>query len=726
MSHNDPGDVNTIFFSSPAKCWEEALPVGNGKLGGMVFGLPYTERIQLNEDSVWSGGPQDRNNPSALAYLPKIRKLIFEGKIAEAEELCTFALSGTPEEERHYETLGNLFIEFSGKELAYDSYSRWLDLSRAIAVTTFRMNGVTYTREVIASYPRNAMIIRLSSDTPGSLSFHAQLGRGGKPWEEIPYQMQTLRRQSYNIYADKITARPGNIQLMEASTGGKDGIAMACGVKVIPFGGEVEVIGNTTLIRNADEAVLILCADTTFRKNDPVDSVLSRLEKTSEHTWRELLEEHENDYQVLFDRVKLTIDGQEDIVRFFQFGRYLLIAGSRPGSLPLNLQGIWNQDFTPMWGSKYTININTEMNYWPALSTNLAECTEPLLTHIARIRENGRITAQKMYGCHGFMAHHNTDIWGDTAPQDVCLSSSYWVMGGAWLTLHIWEQYLYTQDLEFLKKHYPTLREAAEFVMDYLVEDGKYLVTCPTLSPENTYILPNGEKGVICKGASMDNQIITELLRALIQAQEILRSAEDAGEYLYLDEALAERAEATLARIAPMRVGKHGQIMEWNEDYEEAEPGHRHISQLFALYPGSRITKNGTPELFAAAAKTLERRLSFGGGHSGWSRAWIINMYARLEEGNLAYSNLRTLLEKQTLPNLFDDHPPFQIDGNFGATAGIVEMLVQSHEKEISLLPALPDAWKKHGVVEGLKLRGGKTLTRLEWKDGEIVCAQID
>ena len=718
-------DAMKISFSSPAKVWEEALPVGNGKLGGMVFGLPYIERIQLNEDSVWYGGPQDRNNPSALEKLPEIRSLIMEGRIREAQELCTFALSGIPEEQRHYETLGNLYIEFDGTETEYSDYSRELDLSTATVTTSFKMNrtiggktsDVKYTREVIASYPHDAMIIRLTADQPGALSFHAQLGRNpGKPWEETPYQKQTIRRQCYTGLTDSIIALPGNVQLMEATAGGKGGVQMACGIKVIPQGGKTEVIGNTVRILGADEALVILCADTTFRKSDPKASVLEKLENASKLSWEQLYQAHEEDYRSLFARVKLQIDGQEEVERFFQFGRYLMIAGSRPGSLPLNLQGIWNQDMTPIWGSRFTININTEMNYWPALTANLAECQEPLFDLLERVRENGRETAMKMYGCGGFMAHHNTDIWGDTAPQDVCISSSYWVMGGAWLALHVWDQYLFTMDIDFLKKNYPVMREAAEFVMDYLIDDGKYLVTCPTLSPENTYILPNGEQGVICKGASMDNQIITELLNACISAEKALAPDNSVS--------ITKRSEEVLSRIAPIRVGKYGQIMEWNEDYEEAEPGHRHISQLFALYPGTQITRK-EKVLFEAAKKTIERRLSFGGGHSGWSRAWIINMYARLGEGEKAYENLMTLISKQTLPNLFDNHPPFQIDGNFGATAGICEMLVQSHEDEVRYLPALPDAWKKHGRIEGIRLRGGKTVKVLEWRNGEIVKLEV-
>lgn len=712
-----------IESDRPAENWDEAYPIGNGKLGGMIFGTIATERIQLNEDSIWYGGKQDRINPSALEKLPEIRSLIMEGKITEAQELCAFSLSGTPDQQRHYEPLGNLYLEFMGKDFelgkSVKDYHRELDINTAIATTEYIKDDVKYKREIIASYPRNAIFVHLLADKRGMLSLNPQLGRGMEPWDMNAYHLQSLRRPNYTGFCDKLTANDDNIQLMEATAGGEGGVKMAAAMKIMVKGGKVSRLGSSLLVENADEVLIIVTADTTFRENNPAEASIRRVEEIASMAdsvgalWRIVLNEHESDYKKLFDRVKLEIEGMDEIVRFFQFGRYLLISSSRPGSLPANLQGIWNKEYNPPWGSKYTININTEMNYWPAMVCNLTECQKPLIDLTERMRLSGRETARRMYNCRGFMAHHNTDLWCDTAPQDVCLSATYWVMGAAWLCLHIWEQYQFTLDKTFLKEHYDTMKEAALFIADYLIDDGTYLVTCPTLSPENEYILPNGESGFICKGATMDNMIIRELFNACIEAEKILGISAE----------FSERLADVLNRIAPIQIGKYGQIMEWNEDYEEAEPGHRHISQLFGLYPGSTVN-DSRPELMEAAYKTIERRLSYGGGHSGWSRAWIINMLARLGKGDEAYENIKTLIRSQTLPNLFDNHPPFQIDGNFGCTAGIAEMLVQSINGEIKLLPALPNEWRK-GKVEGLLLRGGKILKLLEWRDLKVVKCEI-
>jgi len=723
------GNTAQVTMDNPAKNWNEALPVGNGRLGAMVFGGVCTEYLQLNEDSVWYGGPRDRINPSAKDKLQEIRDAINAGDIKKAQDLCSYALSGMPDCQRHYEALGNLYIHFKGDN-EFTDYKRVLDLDKAVVSVSFKKGNVSYERQILSSREDKVIAVKLTADKPGMISFHTQLARGNQTWDLSPYDNQVLRHPGYNDYIDKSIRIGDDITLMTAHCGGEGAIALACGIKVISQGGHQEQLGNSIVVEEADSVLILLSADTTFYCDNTEESVISTLNAFSsdlEAVWNKILDKHIEDYTKLYNSVSIKLDeSQWEVERFFNFGRYLLISCSRPGTLPANLQGIWNDNYNPAWGSKYTININAEMNYWPAEVCGLSECHEPLFDLIERMRASGREAAKRMYGCRGFMAHHNTDIWADCAPQDTCLSATYWVMGAAWLCLHIWEHYRFTLDKTFLKERFNTMLEAALFLTDYLTEDGEYLSTNPTLSPENEYILPNGNRGVLCKGASMDNQIMTELFNACVEADKILsdEAVEDQMMELYgiSRQKLIERIKDTGSRLAPIKINSYGGICEWNEDYEEIDPGHRHISHLFAVYPGNQITED-TPELRQAARKTLERRLSNGGGHTGWSRAWIINLYARLGDGDEALKHINLLLEKSTLPNLFDNHPPFQIDGNFGCVSGIAEMLVQSQGEEVRLLPALPKEWV-NGKVTGMRLRGNKKVS-FEWKNGKIIESSV-
>ena len=738
MSAEIPTDASPnehiLFFEQPAATWPDALPVGNGRLGAMVFGNPAHERLQLNEETIWTGERRDRNNPQANRT-PEVRALLMAGKVHEAEALAAQVMMGVPDRLPCYQTLGDLWLDFENIPAAVESYRLALDLDQAVVKTSFIAGDASWTREIFSSAPRNVIAVRIECSRPISLT--VRLDRPAHSETSTPAIDRLVMTGA---------ARPVKPTTDPATQEHQVGVAFRAEVQAIAEGGTTRSADNSLRIEGAHTVTLLITAATDFRDRDAAGMAAAcarNLRVAAALNYNELRAEHVADYRRYAARANLLLldgpdplrdlatdkrigrvkNGGEDpglIANYFQFGRYMLISSSRPGTLPANLQGIWNESLDPPWGSKFTVNINTEMNYWMAESANLSELHTQLFDLLDSTRSFGSETARKYFNARGFLVNHNTDIWGDSIPVDH-VQAGIWPMGAAWISLHLFSHYAYTLDAAFLRdRAYPRLKEIAEFFLDYLVPgpDGS-LLSGPSQSPENKYRLPDGSAASLCMSPAMD----TEIIRAVFD--RVSRSSKILG----VDKDLCAQVEAASKRLPPFKIsGKTGTLQEWNEDCDENEQGHRHISHLFALYPDHQITLRETPELANAARASLERRLSHGGGNTGWSRAWVVNCWARLEDGEAAYQSLLALLRNSTRPNLFDvcgikANSPFQIDGNLGGTAGIIEMLLQSHGGVVRFLPALPAAWPT-GTFRGLRARGGIEVD-CAWRNGKATGATL-
>lgn len=732
-----------LWYTEPAKQWIQALPLGNGRLGAMVFGDVNNERIQLNEDTLWTGIPKKKEKNIYLKDLEEVRKLIFNEKYKEAENLANKKLLGPWNES--YAPMGNLYLDFFDHNVKYDNYIRKLDLKRGLVEINYKLNDVEYKRTVFISKPDNAIVIKLESNKRGKISFKASLDSllKFKTISDEENIKSIILKGKAPIHALPSYENSENSVVYDQKL--KMGMNFEILLTVDTISGEIDNENGVINVKNADEVVIKLVANTSFNGfkkeagtegKDPHELCVKDLRKILNKKYEEIYMSHIEEYEKLFKRVSFNLEsdskyenistdkrlervksGEIDlglISLYYQYGRYLLIASSREGSQAANLQGIWNEDLRPAWSSNYTTNINVEMNYWPAEVCNLSECHKPLFNLIKEVSEAGKEVASIRYGCRGWVANHNIDLWRQASPAGGSAEWAYWPMAGAWLCTHIFEHYEFTQDKEFLKEMYPIMQGAAEFLLDWLIEDKEgYLITCPSISPENNFVTEDGKKCCISLASTMDMAIIRNLFSNCIKAIDIL---EDDMEF-------KNKLQKAQKKLYPYKIGKYGQLEEWFKDFREFEIGHRHISHLFGLYPGNEINEDEEREVFEACKISLNRRLENGGGHTGWSCAWVICLFARLKDSESAYKYVTTLLRKLTFSNLFNVCPPFQIDGNFGGTAAISEMLIQSCYGYIEVLPALPKEWES-GFIRGIKARGGFELN-IAWEKGKLTELKI-